>query len=142
MRTLLLLIVLPFSIYASAQDKRIYAGTVNGNLEITLYLEGLETGTHADAILGAYQYAGKKNFLLLNGYFNNAGNVCLTELATPNFSGVFLGTLVKNKFAGFWTSADGKTRYPFALVQMEALPAEIARFAEAIEKIGAEFHSY
>ncbi len=142
MRILLLLLALTFSGTAFAQDKRLYAGTVNGNLKITLYLEGLESGTHADAILGAYQYAGKKDFLFLNGYANNAGNICLTEMATPNFSDVFLGTIVKNRIAGFWTSADGKNRYPFTLVQVEALPAEMTRFEEAIEKIGVEFRSY
>lgn len=142
MRIVLFFLLLSSSISAFSQDKRMYAGTLNGNLKITLYLEGLETGTHADAILGAYQYAGKTNFLLLNGYFNNAGNVCLTELATPNFSGVFLGTLVKNRLAGFWTSADGKKRYPFALVQVEALPAEITRFEKGMEAISEEFSSY
>ncbi len=142
MRILLLLLALTFSGTTFAQDRRLYAGTINGNLKITLYLEGLETGTHADAVNGAYQYAGKTNFLLLNGYANNAGNICLTEMATPNFSGVFLGTIVKNRITGFWTSANGKNRYPFALVQVKAIPAEMTRFEEAMKKTGAEFHSY
>jgi hypothetical protein len=142
MRIFLFLIALFLSGTACAQDKRLYSGTLNGKLKITVYLEGLETGTHADGILGSYQYAGKEAYLLLSGYSNNDGHICLTEMATPNFSGVFLGTIFKDRITGFWTSADGKKRYPFALVQVKAPPAEIARFEKGMEALGEEFRSY
>ncbi len=142
MRALFFLLALFSSSAVLAQEERLFAGTINEKLKITMYLEGLESGTYADALSGAYKYEDKEGFLLLNGYVNKEGAVCLTEFATPNFSGVFLGRLAQKHIEGTWISADQKMQYPFQLMQVPAVPAEIARFKKGRKAIVQEFQSY
>ncbi|MCH5597474.1 hypothetical protein [Niabella ginsengisoli] len=89
MRTLFIIFLLAAATQTYAQNQRLYKGTINGTLKVTLYLEGLDEGTNADRILGAYIYENQNEYILLNGYRNKDGNIVLVEQATANFSGVF-----------------------------------------------------
>ena len=48
-----------------AQQAKIYEGVINKTIKITMYLQGLDEGTNADPIVGAYKYNNKKSYLLL-----------------------------------------------------------------------------
>ena len=78
-----------------AQTGKLYKGTINSTIKITLYLEGLDEGKYADQIIGSYKYDNKEEYFLLNGFRNNDGNIILIELATANFSGFFFGELIE-----------------------------------------------
>lgn len=89
MRTLIILLVFGLTSRGFAQTGKLFRGTLNST-KITLYLEGLDEGTNADPIVGAYNYENRKGYLLLNGYRDADGNIILVEQDTPNFSGIFL----------------------------------------------------
>lgn len=108
MRTIFTLLFLTILTQTFGQTGKLYKGTINNTIKITLYLQGLDEGTNADPIIGTYKYDNKKNYILLNGYRNNDGNISLVELSTANFSGTFLGTLAKNCIVGKWISANQK----------------------------------
>ena len=142
MKALLATILLSIFSQINAQDGKLYKGTINGKIKITLYLSGLDAGTYADAIAGSYKYDSKNNYILLNGYRNNKGNFSLVELSTANFTGIFLGNLIKNKIVGNWISADQKRNYPVDLIQVSATKAQLTIFQKAIEDKGTEFNNY
>jgi hypothetical protein len=124
------------------QTGKLYSGTINKSIKITLYVEGLDKGTNADPILGSYKYDNKNAYLLLNGYRNNAGNVVLVEQGSANFSGIFLGTFNGKIFTGNWLSADRKKNYPFELVEATPSLEQAKKFSKAIEAKAAQFRSY
>jgi len=102
----------------------------------------LDEGTNADPIVGSYKYDNKNSYLLLNGYRNSKGNVVLVEQGSPNFSGVFLGTLLGKIFSGKWVSDDHKKSYSFELVEAVMSLEHAKKFNEAIESKAAQFRSY
>jgi len=57
------------------QSGKFYKGTINNNLKITLCLRGVDEGTNDDPIVGAYKYDSKKDYILVNGYRSNDGNI-------------------------------------------------------------------
>jgi hypothetical protein len=124
------------------QTGKLYRGTINRSIKITLYLEDLDKGTNADQIMGSYKYDNKNAYLLLNGYRNNVGNVVLVEQGSANFSGVFLGTFKDKSFNGRWLSADVKKSYSFELVEAAASSTQVKKFSEAIETKAGQFRSY
>ena len=141
-RTILTLLLLTIFTQTFAQTGKLYKGTINNTIKITFYLEGLEEGTNADPIIGTYKYDNKKNYILLNGYRNNEGNISLVELSTANFSGTFLGTLTKNRIAGNWVSANQKKKYTFELTEIAATKEQINNFQKAIMEKGNEFRNH
>ena len=126
----------------TAQNKKLYQGTINNTTKITLYLTGLEEGTYADALIGSYQYDHKKDYLLLNGFRNKSGHLSLVELSNANFTGTFLGTMTKNKITGKWISADLKKTYNFELVEITANKNQLKEFDDAILEKGNQFRNY
>ena len=125
-----------------AQTGKLYRGTINKSIRITLYLDGLDNGTNADPIVGCYKYDNKSAYLLLNGYRNNVGNVVLVEQGSANFSGVFLGTFNGKNFTGNWLSADHKKSYWFELVEATPNFEQAKKFSKAIEDKAAQFRNY
>ena len=140
--TILTILLLIFTIQTFGQTGKLYKGTINNNIKITLYLQGLDEGTNADPIIGIYKYDNKKNYILLNGYRNNDGNISLVELSTANFSGTFLGTITKNCIVGKWISANQKKNYSFELKEIVATTEQINNFQKAITEKGNEFRNY
>ena len=141
-RTLLTSLFTVFLLQVSAQTGKLYRGTINKSVKVTLYLEGLDNGTNADPIVGSYKYDTKSSYLLLNGYRNNNGNVVLVEHGSANFTGVFLGAFQRKKFLGKWLSDDGKKQYPFELAEVAESGNQIGKFKEAIEVKAAQFRDY
>ena len=137
--TLLLLIVFT---QVFGQKGKLYKGTINNTIKITLYLEGLDEKTNADPITGTYKYENEKEYILLNGFRNNDGNINLVELSTANFSGTFLGTLTENRIFGKWISANQKKNYTFELTEIVATKEQINNFQKAITEKGNEFRNY
>ncbi|WP_293789883.1 hypothetical protein [uncultured Pedobacter sp.] len=125
-----------------AQTGKLYRGSINQKIKITLYLEGLNEGTNADPIIGSYKYDKGKGYILLNGHRNNGGDVSLVELPSVNFTGTFLGTLKKNKITGRWISANQKENYLFELTEVAANQAQLSDFKNAILNKASEFRSY
>lgn len=136
--------MLLFTLFTNAfgQNEKLYKGTMGKSIKITFYLQGLDEGINADPIVGAYKYDNKKDYILITGFRNNKGNVSLTEFATVNFSGNFLGTMNRNTIVGKWISADQKTSYPFELVQTEAKKEQIEKFKQAMNVKATEFRNY
>jgi hypothetical protein len=142
MRTIVTLLLLAFAMQSYGQNGKLFKGTINGSIKVTLYLQGLEEGVNADPLLGAYKYDHRKDFILLNGYHNNDGNVVLVEQFTVNFSGVFMGTINKKTLKGRWISADQKKTYPFELVEMKATKEQVASFQNAMDVKAQTFRNY
>lgn len=142
MNKIITILLLTITTTVSAQVGKMFKGTINKSLKITLYLQGINQGTNADPILGIYKCDHQKDFILLNGYRNDKGNVVLVEQSSANFSGVFLGTLRNKLFKGEWSAADLKVRHPFTLTEISVTPEERSRFQKAIEDKGAEFRAY
>jgi hypothetical protein len=141
-RTLLTLLLSITLSQVFGQTGKLYRGTINKSIKITLYLEGLDKGSNADPIVGSYKYDHKSAFLLLNGYRNNEGSVVLVEQGSANFSGVFLGNFNGKSFVGSWLSADRKKNYPFELTEVALSLEQAKKFSEAIEVKAAQFRSY
>ncbi|QDW24861.1 hypothetical protein [Pedobacter sp. KBS0701] len=142
MKTILTLFLLITFTQIFGQTGKLYKGTINNTIKITLYLEGLDEGINADPIIGTYKYDNKKNYILLKGFRNNDGNISLVELSTANFSGTFLGTLTKNNIIGKWISANQKKNYIFELTEIVATKEQINNFQKAIVEKGNEFRNY
>ena len=141
-RTLFTFLLLVTFTQVYAQKGKLYKGTINNTLKITLYLEGVEEGTNADPIIGTYKYDNKKDYILLNGYRNNDGNISLVELSTANFSRTFLGSIDKKNISGKWISANQQKNYAFELTEINATKEQIANFQKAITEKGNEFRNY
>ena len=142
MRTIFTLLLLTIFTQVFRQKGKLYKGTINNTIKITLYLERLDEGINADPIIGTYKYDNKKNYILLNGFRNNDGNISLVELSTANFSGTFLGTLTENRILGKWISANQKKNYTFELTEIVATKEQINNFQNAITEKGNEFRNY
>ena len=125
-----------------AQTGKLYKGTINNTIKISLYLEGLDEGTNADQIIGSYKYDNKKEYFLLNGFRNNDGNIILVELPTANFSGIFFVNLIENKISGKWISANQKKNFNFNLYEIVATKKQLNDFQKAITVKGNEFRNY
>lgn len=142
MKTIFTLLLLAIVTQSFGQTGKLYKGTISNTIKISLYLQGLDEGTNADPIIGTYKYDNKKDYILLNGYRNNAGNISLVELSTANFSGTFLGTLFKNRIVGKWISANQKKSYTFELTEIVATKEQLNNFQKAITEKGNEFRNY
>jgi len=141
MRTLIILLVFGLTSRGFAQTGKLFRGTLNST-KITVYLEGLDVGTNADPIVGAYRYENRKGYLLLNGYRNADGNIILVEQDTPNFSGIFFGSLSDNQISGKWTSADQKFSYPFKIRALTAKDSDLHQFQAAMAAKAQQFIAY
>ncbi|TCD12119.1 hypothetical protein EZ449_03625 [Pedobacter frigidisoli] len=141
MKFLCTILILCFAIPAFSQTGKLFKGTIN-NSKITLYLQGMDEGTHVDKILGGYKYDSQRQYILLNGYANNKGNIVLVEQASPNFSGVFLGAITGSQIKGKWLSADQTKNYPFQLQVIKATQSQKELFDKAIIKKANEFSGY
>ncbi|MDY3319906.1 hypothetical protein PG637_10910 [Riemerella anatipestifer] len=142
MRTIFTLLFLTILTQTFGQTGKLYKGTINNTIKITLYLRGLDEGINADPIIGTYKYDNKKNYILLNGYRNNDGNISLVEFSTANFSGTFLGTLSENRIVGKWISANQKKNYAFELTEVVAKKEQLNNFQNAITEKGNELRNY
>ncbi len=142
MKTLLTLLFFVIAVPTFGQNGKLFKGTLNKTIKITFYLEGLDEGTNADPILGAYKYDNQKEYILLNGYINNDGNIVLVEQSTVNFSGVFLGNLNQEKIKGTWTSANQNKSFSFELTKTVATKEQLAKFKNAITDKIDEFRNY
>ncbi|QDW24372.1 hypothetical protein FFJ24_005865 [Pedobacter sp. KBS0701] len=142
MRTSFTIFFLMFFIQTFAQRGKLFKGTLNNSVKISLYLQGLEDGTYADPILGAYKYDNQKDYILLNGYKNKDGNIVLVEQATVNFSGIFLGTLNKKQIKGKWIAANQKKAFLFDVIETTATKEQLIKFQGAIEVKANEFRNY
>lgn len=142
MRTIFTLLFLIICNKTFAQTSRLYKGTINNTIKITLYLDGLEEGINADPIIGAYKYDNNKDYILLNGYRNNEGNISLVEQSSINFTGTFLGTLNKKRIIGKWISANQKKTYNFELTEIVSTKEQLNNFKKAITEKADEFRNY
>jgi len=142
MRILIIIFLLGLTSKAFSQTGKLFVGTLNNSIKITLYLQELDEGTNADAIIGAYKYNDKNGYLLLNGYRNTNGNIILVEQATPNFSGIFFGLLSGNQISGKWTSANQMSSYPFKITMTKAKNEQLKLFQDAIAVKAQEFRNY
>lgn len=142
MKTTFILLLLTIFTQTFGQTGKLYKGTINNSIKITLYLQGLDEGTNADPIIGVYKYDNKKNYILLNGYRNNDGNISLVELSSVNFSGTILGTLTDNRIIGKWISANQKKNYTLELTEIVATKEQLNNFKNAITNKENEFRNY
>ncbi len=142
MRTIFTIFLLIIFTPIFAQTGKLYKGTINTTIKITLYLEGLDEGTNADQIIGSYKYDNKKEYFLLNGFRNNDGNIILVELPTANFSGIFFGNLIENKISGNWISANRKKNFTFEFNEIVSTKNQLDDFQKAITEKGNEFRNY
>ena len=77
MKAIFTLLLLTVITQTFGQTGKLYKGTINNTIKITLYLQGFDEGTNADPIIGTYKYDKKNDYILLNGFRNNERNISL-----------------------------------------------------------------
>ena len=90
----------------------IYTGTINGKyaIEMTLTTDG---GAYYN---GEHFYIKNKTPIQLRGQLtDDYEHLVLEEYVGMDMTGKFEGTLSPKRYYGTWTSADGKTSYPFEI---------------------------
>jgi len=126
------------SFNAMAQDEIIsqeyYEGTINGDIEIALYLKIAEDGcprTYAESI---YQYKknGNNNWILLDASFTRAMNqFTFVELFN---TGILLLNKENANLNGLWLAPDGKKQLKVNLNKVEIDNSEIENLEDQLEE--------
>lgn len=91
-----------------------YKGTINNayGIEMTLTTDGGAYYT------GEYFYTKHKSPIQLSGSLTDDDeHLVLEEYVGEKMTGRFEGTLTRTGYSGTWTSADGKTSYPFSVTR-------------------------
>lgn len=94
----------------SANNTRTFHGAINNKyaIEMTLTTDG---SIHYS---GEYFYTKNKTPIQLRGKLTDgSAHLVLEEYVGMNMTGKFEGTISRGGYSGTWTSADGKTSYPF-----------------------------
>lgn len=94
----------------SENNTRTYHGTINNKYAIEMTL----TSDGSVYYSGEYFYTKSKSPIQLRGKLTDgSGYLVLEEFVGMNMTGKFEGTISRGGYSGTWTSADGKTSYPF-----------------------------
>lgn len=94
----------------SDNNTRTFHGAINNKyaIEMTLTTDG---SIHYS---GEYFYTKNKTPIQLRGKLTDgSAHLVLEEYVGMNMTGKFEGTISRGGYSGTWTSADGKTSYPF-----------------------------
>jgi hypothetical protein len=92
---------------------------------------------------GFYYYDRYQQDILLLGYFDEQGNITISEYATPGKppTGVFKGSLAGSRFQGRWESPDGKRSVEFELTEVRKqlrTTQEAERISRRDEELAAQ----
>lgn len=127
-----------FNLNLIAQDEIIsqeyYEGTINGNIEIALYLKIAENGcptTYAESI---YQYKknGNNNWILLDASFTREMNqFTFVELFN---TGILLLNKENASFNGLWLAPDGKKQLKVVLNKVAIDKTQIENLEDQLEE--------
>ncbi|MFZ4930956.1 hypothetical protein [Chryseobacterium sp. Mn2064] len=136
-----LLIIAFITYFTSLQAQNtstLYKGTVNGKMQVTLFLQSVENGCGGDPFYnGMYRYEKVSNWLQLN----------VTEGAKQQFAMVeegFTGLMILKKegemMNGTWISPDNKKQIPVQLKKVNISKKEMQTYEDKMEKLNYENH--
>ena len=129
----LLTIFLCFNISAQTLKPEVYAGTMDGNMPITIYLQPEEHPCSMDTIYeGMYLYDGKSKWIQLNITKNEQNQFVLVEYG---FTGVMVLSKKGKELNGIWISPNGKRQLKVTFKKTK-IPTK--RFEDKFEKVNYE----
>ncbi|MGH1520385.1 hypothetical protein [Chryseobacterium sp. JK1] len=136
------LLILAFTTYFTSLQAQntstLYKGTVNGKMQVTLFLQSVENGCGGDPFYnGMYRYEKVSNWLQLN----------VTEGVKQQFAMVeegFTGLMILKKegdvMNGTWISPDNKKQLPVQLKKVNISKKEMQTYEDKMEKLNYENH--
>ena len=139
-RTILLLITLSglFAVMRAQTKSFLYTGTIDGKMQVTLYLQEEENGCGGDPFYsGIYRYDKVSNWLQLSISKNNKNQYAMVE---DGFTGLMIVRKEGTGLKGLWISPDGKRQLPVILNNQAIHPKQAESYRETLEKINYENH--
>ncbi|MBD3904103.1 hypothetical protein IEW27_05760 [Chryseobacterium sp. C-2] len=129
---ILLLSISAFSQQILKQEK--YTGTIDGKINISLYLKIEETGCPSIVASGIYKYTDNKttNWILLDTTFSEKAQQ-YTFVEHYN-TGIMLLKRNSETLQGLWISPDGKKQLKVNLKKIKQSKAEIEKMEDELEK--------
>jgi len=137
MKTLLFTLILFITLSGFSQDEKptLYEGTLDGKLNITLFLSPTENacGGLPDYFYNAmYKYKTSDKWIQLSTTTNNKSNFIFVE---HQFTGVLLLQKSTNSLHGLWMSNDGKKQLKVKLKEVDMTKSEVENFEDIFEKV-------
>ncbi|RPE12795.1 hypothetical protein EGT74_04420 [Chitinophaga lutea] len=132
------------TMHAAAQKAgvpRLFTGTIDGKIGITLYLQEEEHHCEPRMLYSAiYKYdkvPGNDSWLWLDVDYNEANQFIMTE---ERFSGVMILRKEKDGFSGIWIHPDGVTQRKVVLKQKQVSKEVLEKHAEYFEETNHRYH--
>ncbi len=139
-RTILLLITLSglFAVMQAQTKSFLYTGTVDGKMQVTLYLQEEENGCGGDPFYnGIYRYDKASTWLQLSISKNDKNQYAMVE---DGFTGLMIVRKEGTDLKGLWISPDGKRQLPVILKEQVISPEQAESYKDTLEKINYENH--
>lgn len=137
-RTILLLMTLLglFAVMQAQTKSFLYTGTVDGKMQVTLYLQEEENGCGGDPFYsGVYRYDKVSNWLQLSISKNDKNQYAMVEYG---FTGLMIVRKEGAVMTGVWISPDGKRQLPVMLKEQAVSPKQVESYKDILEKINYE----
>ncbi|WP_264522976.1 hypothetical protein [Flavobacterium sp. N502536] len=123
---------------AQSAKNTLYKGTVDGKINVTLYIKAEENPCTADLMYTSmYRYDKSGNWIQLDITQNikNENQLALVEHA---FTGLFILKKEGTAFSGLWISPDSKKQLKVDLKEASMTKKEIEKYEKALEKVNYE----
>ncbi len=138
MKKIITILFVLFSLNLIAQDEIIsqeyYEGTINGNIEIALYLKVSENGcptTYAESIYQYKKNEGNKWILLETSFTKEMNQFTFVELFN---TGILLLNKENANLNGLWLSPDGKKQLKVVLNKVAIDKTQIENLEDQLEE--------
>jgi len=142
-RIYLLCLFTVISICAKAQTAgaKLFSGTIDGKIQITLFLHAQQHPCEDKTIYeGIYSYnktKGTNKWLLLNIDYNEAKQFIMVE---ERFSGVMILKKEDKGFSGIWIHPDGVTQRKVVLTQQQVTEEVLEKYQEYLDETNHLYH--
>lgn len=136
------LLILAFTTYFTSLQAQntstLYKGTVNGKMQVTLFLQSVENGCGGDPYYnGMYRYEKVSNWLQLNVTEGIKQQFAMVE---EGFTGLMILKKEGDMMNGTWISPDNKKQIPVQLKKVTISKKEMQTYEDKMEKLNYENH--
>ena len=136
------LLILAFTTYFTSlhaqNTSTLYKGTVNGKMQVTLFLQSVENGCGGDPYYnGMYRYEKVSNWLQLNVTEGIKQQFAMVE---EGFTGLMILKKEGDMMNGTWISPDNKKQIPVQLKKVTISKKEMQTYEDKMEKLNYENH--
>lgn len=120
------------------QHPNLYKGTIDGKMQVTLFMQSEENGCGADPFYSAmYRYDKVSNWLELDVNVNEKQQYAMVEFG---FTGLMILKKEGSVLKGTWISPDGKRQLPVQLKEAPMNSKELESYRSKMEKVNYENH--